>query len=87
MRVIVVSNRVARVEPDDPIAGGLAAALLPVIKDSGAIWVGASGQAADATQARDFAKIESLGAAALVTIDMPAHITHADEEFALANVQ
>ena len=72
LRVVVVSNRVARVEPDDPIAGGLAAALLPVIKDSGAIWVGSSGQAADATQARDFAKIESLGAGALVTIDMPA---------------
>jgi trehalose 6-phosphate synthase len=72
VRVIVVSNRVARVEPDDPIAGGLAAALLPVIKDSGAIWVGSNGQAADATQARDFAKIESLGAGALVTVDMPA---------------
>jgi len=72
LRVVVVSNRVARVEPDDPIAGGLAAALLPVTKDSGAIWVGSSGQAADATQARDFAKIESLGAGALVTIDMPA---------------
>jgi len=72
LRVVVVSNRVARVEPDDPIAGGLAAALLPVIEDSGAIWVGSSGQAADATQVRDFAKIESLGAGALVTIDMPA---------------
>jgi trehalose 6-phosphate synthase len=72
VRVIVVSNRVARVEPDDPIAGGLAAALLPVIKDSGAIWVGSSGQATDAAQARDFAKIESLGAGALVTVDIPA---------------
>ena len=75
-RPIIVSNRVARVEPDDPIAGGLAAALLPVIKESGAIWVGSSGQATDATQARDFAKIESLGAGALVTVDMPAKHYH-----------
>ena len=71
-RAIIVSNRVARAEPDDPIAGGLAAALLPVIKDSGAIWVGSSGQATDATQARDFAKIEALGAGTLVTVDIPA---------------
>jgi trehalose 6-phosphate synthase len=70
--LIVVSNRVARVEPDDPIAGGLAAALLPMIKDSGAIWVGSGGQTSDATQTRDFAKIESLGSGAIATVDMPA---------------
>lgn len=76
MNVVVVSNRVARVRPDDPIAGGLAAALLPMVRDSGAIWVGSSGQAGDAAHtrdsARDFAKIESLGAGALATVDMPA---------------
>jgi trehalose 6-phosphate synthase len=70
--VIVVSNRVARVKPDDPIAGGLAAALLPMVRDSGAIWVGSSGQPGDVTQTREFAKIESLGAGALATVDMPA---------------
>ena len=58
MSVIVVSNRVARVKPDDPIAGGLAAALLPMVRDSGAIWVGSSGQLGDVTQTREFAKIE-----------------------------
>ena len=72
MSVIVVSNRVSRVEPDDPIAGGLAAALLPMIKDSGAIWVGSSGQGSAAAQTRDFAKIESLGSGVLATVDMPA---------------
>jgi trehalose 6-phosphate synthase len=70
--VIVVSNRVARIKPDDPIAGGLAAALLPMVRDSGAIWVGSSGQPGDVTQTREFAKIESLGAGALATVDMPA---------------
>jgi trehalose 6-phosphate synthase len=71
--VIVVSNRVARAKSDEPIAGGLASALIPMVKESGAVWVGSSGHAAEATQTRDsFAKIEALGAGALATVDMPA---------------
>src|SRR5271169_4825960 len=73
MTVVVVSNRVARATPDEPLAGGLAAALLPMVRDSGAIWVGSSGQAGDAAQTRDsFARIEPLGTGALATVDMPA---------------
>ncbi len=72
MTVVVVSNRVARTKPDEPLAGGLAAALLPMVRDSGAIWVGSSGQAGDAAQTHDsFAKIEALGKGALATVDMP----------------
>jgi trehalose 6-phosphate synthase len=70
--VIVVSNRVARAKTDEPIAGGLASALIPVIKESGAIWVGSSGHT-DPVQVRDsFAKIEALGKGALATVDIPA---------------
>ncbi|MGH6670485.1 MAG: alpha,alpha-trehalose-phosphate synthase (UDP-forming) [Xanthobacteraceae bacterium] len=73
MSVIVVSNRVARAKTDEPIAGGLASALIPMVKESGAIWVGSSGHAGDASQPRDsFAKIEALGRGALATVDMPA---------------
>ncbi len=73
MSVIVVSNRVARAKSDEPIAGGLASALIPMVKESGAIWVGSSGHAGDAAQTRDsFAKIEALGCGALATVDMPA---------------
>ena len=73
MTVIVVSNRIARAEPDEPVAGGLAAALLSMVTDSGAIWVGSSGQISDPAQTRDsFAKIEALGTGALATVDMPA---------------
>jgi trehalose 6-phosphate synthase len=73
VNVVVVSNRVARATPDEPLAGGLAAALLPMVRDSGAIWVGSSGQAGDAAQTRDsFARIEPLGTGALATVDMPA---------------
>jgi len=71
--VIVVSNRVARTKTDEPVAGGLAAALIPMVKDSGAIWVGSSGQTAESGQKNDsFAKIEALGNGALATVDMPA---------------
>ena len=40
MNLVVVSNRVARGKPNEPMTGGLAAALLPVVEYSGAIWVG-----------------------------------------------
>jgi trehalose 6-phosphate synthase len=71
--VVVVSNRISRAKADEPIAGGLAAALIPMVKESGAIWVGSSGHVADAARNVDsFAKIESLGAGALATVDMPA---------------
>src|SRR6202035_1305075 len=72
MNVVVVSNRVARAKPDEPLAGGLAAALLPMVRDSGGIWGGSSGHS-DASQSHDsFAKIEALGSGALATVDMPA---------------
>jgi trehalose 6-phosphate synthase len=71
VNVVVVSNRVARAKPDEPLAGGLAAALLPMVRDSGAIWVGSSGQPGGTAQTRDFARIEALGSGALATVDMP----------------
>jgi trehalose 6-phosphate synthase len=70
--VIVVSNRVARAKADEPVAGGLAAALIPLVKESGAIWIGSSGQTADTAHNKDSpGKIEALGNGALVTVDMP----------------
>jgi trehalose 6-phosphate synthase len=73
VNVVVVSNRVAQAQPDEPVAGGLAAALIPMVKESGAIWVGSSGRASDASQKKDsFAKIEALGTGALATVDMPS---------------
>ena len=37
MDLVVVSNRVARAKANEPMTGGLAAALLPVVEKSGAI--------------------------------------------------
>ena len=73
MSVIVVSNRIMRAKSDEPVTGGLAAALIPMVKDSGAIWVGSSGETTDEANSQDsIARIETLGRGALATVDMPA---------------
>lgn len=72
MNLVVVSNRVARATANEPMTGGLAAALLPVVEHSGAIWVGSSGRVRDGAQKEPFAEIEALGAGALAMLDLPA---------------
>jgi trehalose 6-phosphate synthase len=70
--LVVVSNRVSRGKANEPMTGGLAAALLPVVEKSGAIWVGSSGRVRDGAQKEPFAEIEALGAGALAMLDLPA---------------
>src|SRR3569832_2062218 len=72
VNLVVVSNRVARGKPNAPMTGGLAAALLPVVEHSGAIWVGSSGRVRDGHQKEPFAEIEALGTGAIATLDLPA---------------
>ena len=72
MNLVVVSNRVARGKANEPMTGGLAAALLPVVEKSGAIWVGSSGRVSDRVQKEPFAEVEALGAGALALLDLPA---------------
>ncbi len=72
MNLVVVSNRVARGKANEPMTGGLAAALLPVVEKSGAIWVGSSGRVRDGANKEPFAEIEALGAGALAMLDLPA---------------
>lgn len=72
MNLVVVSNRVARARANEPLTGGLAAALLPVIEKSGAIWVGSSGRVRDGLHKEPFAEVEALGAGALALLDLPA---------------
>jgi trehalose 6-phosphate synthase len=72
VNLVVVSNRVARADVNEPVTGGLAAALLPVVETSGAIWVGSSGRVRDGHQKEPFAEIEALGAGALAVLDLPA---------------
>jgi trehalose 6-phosphate synthase len=72
VNLVVVSNRVARANSNEPMTGGLAAALLPVVEKSGAIWVGSSGRVRDGAQKEPFAEIEALGTGALAMLDLPA---------------
>jgi trehalose 6-phosphate synthase len=72
VNLVVVSNRVARGKPNEPMTGGLAAALLPVVEKSGAIWVGSSDRVRDGAQREPFAEIEALGEGALAMLDLPA---------------
>jgi trehalose 6-phosphate synthase len=70
--LVVVSNRVSRGKPNEPMTGGLAAALLPVVENSGAIWVGSSGRVRDGMQKEPLAEVEALGQGALAMLDLPA---------------
>src|SRR6201995_1061491 len=72
LNLVVVSNRVARGKTNEPMTGGLAAALLPVVENSGAIWVGSSGRVRDGFQKKPFAESEALGSGALAMLDLPA---------------
>src|ERR1700750_1433502 len=72
VNLVVVSNRVARGKANEPMTGGLAAALLPVVEKSGAIWVGSSGRVRDGHHKAPFAEVEALGAGALAMLDLPA---------------
>jgi trehalose 6-phosphate synthase len=51
--------------------GGLAAALLPAVRNFGAVWVGSSGKFNAPSDKDSFAKVEALGTGALATIDLP----------------
>ncbi|WJR78728.1 trehalose-6-phosphate synthase [Bradyrhizobium sp. NP1] len=72
MNLVVVSNRVTRGKANEPMTGGLAAALLPVVENSGAIWVGSSGRVREGSQKEPFAEVEALGSGALAMLDLPA---------------
>src|ERR1041384_8601610 len=72
LNLVVVSNRVSRGKPNEPMTGGLAAALLPIVEKSGAIWVGSSGRVRDGNLKEPFAEVEALGSGALALLDLPA---------------
>ncbi|HVZ53339.1 MAG TPA: trehalose-6-phosphate synthase [Pseudolabrys sp.] len=69
---IVVSNRVARAKPGGTVTGGLAAALLPAVRKSGAVWFGASGILRRLTpDLVPLVQVESLGYGTVATVDFP----------------
>jgi trehalose 6-phosphate synthase len=71
MNLVVVSNRVARAKANEPMTGGLAAALLPIVQKNGATWLGSSGRLSEG-QKSPLVEIESLGHGMLAMLDFPA---------------
>ncbi|WEX91745.1 trehalose-6-phosphate synthase (plasmid) [Sinorhizobium garamanticum] len=67
-RLVLISNRVATFDPDQPKTGGLAAALEPVVERSGAVWMGSSGKLGDGTKAMD---IGQHGEGQVAKLDLP----------------
>src|SRR6201985_3795428 len=72
VNLVVVSNRVARGKANEPMTGGLAAALLPVVENSDTSGFGSSGRVRDGSAKEPFAEVEALGAGALAMLDLPA---------------
>ena len=72
MSLIVVSNRVCLPKADEPVTGGLAAALLPAVRTSGAIWVGSSGRLRERADGEALAEVQTLGLGAVAMLDLPA---------------
>jgi len=82
--VVVVSNRVAGAKAGEPISGGLAAALIPMVSRNGAIWLGFSDGVGGACRASvSLASIRALGTGTIVAVDPPIeHFTNYYEGFA-----
>jgi trehalose 6-phosphate synthase len=69
---IVVSNRVAPMNPDGPMMGGLASALLPAVRKSGVVWFGSSGKTRNTTPGTSpFVQVQSYGRGTIATVDLP----------------
>lgn len=69
---IVVSNRVAKVKPGEPMMGGLASALLPAVRKSGVVWFGSSGNLRKTSPGvPPLVQIESYGRGTIATVDLP----------------
>lgn len=71
MGLVVVSNRVVTPKLDQPIEGGLAAALLPAVENFGAIWVGSDNRLSETAERDSLATIEALGSGAVATVGLP----------------
>ncbi|WFU31271.1 hypothetical protein QA635_32630 [Bradyrhizobium brasilense] len=70
MKLVIISSRGAEFEPDKPQAGGLAAALEPVVERSGAAWIFSSKERGDGTERP--LPLDNIGAGQIARPDLPA---------------
>ncbi|MET4323265.1 trehalose-6-phosphate synthase [Bradyrhizobium sp. RT5a] len=69
MKLVVISNRGARFDPNKPQSGGLAAGLEPVLECSGAVWMFSSDILGDGTEKPLL--LEKAGKAHVAKLDLP----------------
>ncbi|WP_051311302.1 trehalose-6-phosphate synthase [Bradyrhizobium sp. Cp5.3] len=69
-KLVIVSNRVATADPNEPKAGGLATALESVVNRFGAVWIGSSGKAGYGSE--DLPGCEQRGKGQVIRLDLPA---------------
>ncbi|WP_407175547.1 trehalose-6-phosphate synthase [Bradyrhizobium sp. STM 3562] len=69
-KFVIISNRLPELSPDQPKTGGLAAALEPVVRRSGAVWMGSSGRLGDGDHQP--ALLKQLGQGQVASFDLPA---------------
>ncbi|WP_063702300.1 alpha,alpha-trehalose-phosphate synthase (UDP-forming) [Bradyrhizobium centrolobii] len=69
-KLVIVSNRVAAADPDEPKAGGLAAALESVVNRLGAVWMGSSGNVGYGSEYTTVC--EQRGRGQVMMLDLPA---------------
>jgi trehalose 6-phosphate synthase len=77
MKLVVVSNRVVEGSARGAIPGGLAAALVAAVAESGGTWVGGSGKLLNPSDelrptGLSAARTTTLGAGTLLKVDLPA---------------
>ncbi|RXG86906.1 trehalose-6-phosphate synthase [Bradyrhizobium zhanjiangense] len=70
MKLVVISNRIAPFDPNNPQTGGLAAGLEPVVERSGAVWIGSSETRGDGIE-RPLPLVPT-GAGHVARLDLPA---------------
>lgn len=70
MKVILVSNRVARAGGGNGVPGGLAAALARAVERRGVVWLGWSGSLSK-SDGQVLPSLSSAGAGTIATVDLP----------------
>ncbi|MDA9523387.1 hypothetical protein XI06_24670 [Bradyrhizobium sp. CCBAU 11434] len=69
MKLVVISNRIAPFDPNQPQTGGLAAGLEPVVERYGAVWMGSSENRGDGSEQP--LRLVKTGAGDVARLDLP----------------
>jgi trehalose 6-phosphate synthase len=72
--LIIVSNRVAELNENAPVEGGLASALSHAVKKSGAVWIGTRASPIVSRDRKPLLELQRAGAGSVGRLDVPEEI-------------